>query len=184
MLSAKNASCLRRRDFGHENQVVSYRFAKTSIFASEMDSTHRTHLATQIYSEQTTVSYRTVARALKVHVNGAKRILYEFHANENGKKPHSVHATYLLAGRKKIEEQSVVKNGHVNGTDVDDEPMPSSPPPFTSSMLQSSQPDGDGQLSQREIVTTKTITLVREENLEGVLCSCSLSVTAKNSGQP
>ena len=149
-----------------------------------MDSTHRTYLATQIYSEQATVSYRTVARALKVHVNAAKRILYEFHANENGKRPYSVHATYLLAGRERIEEQSVVTNGHVNGTYVDDEPMPSSPPPFTSSMLQSSQPDGDEQLSQRETVPTKTITLVREENLEGMHCSWSPSLIAKNSGQP
>lgn len=149
-----------------------------------MDSTQRTYLATQIYSEQTTVSYRTVARALKVHVNTAKQILYEFHAHENGKKPNSIHATYLLAGTKKVEEQPSATNGHLNGTEVDDEPMPSSPPPFTSSMLQSSQQDGDGQQSPREVVPVKTITLVREESLEGMYCLHSPNVIAERCGQP
>jgi DNA polymerase delta subunit 3 len=149
-----------------------------------MDSTHRTYLATQIHSEQATVSYRTVARALKVHVNTAKRILYEFHALENGKKPNSVHATYLLAGTKKIDEPPVATNGHVNGTDADDEPMPSSPPPFTSSMLQSSQQDVDSEQPQHEMIPVKTVTLVREESLEGVHCPYSLGVIAECSGQP
>lgn len=137
-----------------------------------MDSTHRTYLATQIYSDQATVSYRNLARALKVHVNAAKRILYEFHAHENGKKPNSVHATYLLAGRKKKPEHPVATNGLVHGTEVDDEPMPSSPPPFTSSMLQSSQQDADDQQLQTEILPLKTVTLVREESLEGPHCPC------------
>ena len=147
-----------------------------------MDLTQRTYLATQIYSDQATLSYRTVARALNVHVNAAKRILYEFYAHENGKKPNSVHATYLLAGTKKTDEQPVATNGHINGTDVDDEPMPSSPPPFTSSMLQSSQQDGDGQQSQHEMVPVKTIMLVREESLEGVHCLCSPRVIAECTG--
>ena len=148
-----------------------------------MDSTQRTYLATQIYSEQATISYRTVARALKVHVNAAKRILYEFHAHENGKKPNSVHATYLLAGTKKIHEYHAATNGNVNSADVDDEPMPSSPPPFTSSMLQSSQQEGDDQRSQNEIVPITTITLVREESLEGGWCPCSPSAIAEHSVQ-
>ena len=148
-----------------------------------MDSTQRTYLATQIYSEQATISYRTVARALKVHVNAAKRILYEFHAHENGKKPNSVHATYLLAGTKKIREYAAATNGNVGGADVDDEPIPSSPPPFTSSMLQSSQQEGDDQQSQNEIVPVKTITLVREESLEGGWCPCSPSAIAEHSLQ-
>jgi len=148
-----------------------------------MDPTQRTYLATQIHSEQATISYRTVARALKVHVNAAKRILYEFHTHENGKKPNSVHATYLLAGTKKIHECPASTNGNVNGTDVDDEPIPSSPPPFTSSMLQSSQQEGDDQQSQSETVPVKTITLVREESLEGVWYPCSPSAIADHSVQ-
>jgi DNA polymerase delta subunit 3 len=135
-----------------------------------MDSTHRTYLAAQIYSEQATVSYRNVARALKVHVNTAKRILFEFHAYENGKKPNSVHATYLLAGRKKKIEPPIATNGLINGSEVDDEPMPSSPPPFTSSMLQSSPQDANDQQLQTEISPVQTVTLVREESLEGLHC--------------
>jgi DNA polymerase delta subunit 3 len=152
------------------------------MVASKMDSTQRTYLATQIYSEQATVSYRSVARALKVHVNTAKRILYEFHAHENGKKQKSVHATYLMAGTKKINEPPVATNGNINGTDVENEPIPSSPPPFTSSMLQSSQQDGDGQQLQSEIVPVNTVTLVREESLEGARSPCSPSDIAECSG--
>jgi hypothetical protein len=151
--------------------------------SSAMDSTQRTYLATQIYSEQATISYRTVARALKVHVNAAKRILYEFHAHENGKKPNSVHATYLVAGTKKTHEYHAATNGNVKGADVDDDPIPSSPPPFTSSMLQSSQQEGDDQQSQNEIVPVKTITLVQEESLEGEWYSCSPSAIAEHSVQ-
>ena len=131
-----------------------------------MESAHRTYLATQILSDQNTISYRNVARALKVHVNAAKRILYEFHAHENGKKPGSVHATYLLAGVKKPAGDHVMTNGHANGVDLDTEPIPSSPPPFTSSMLQSSQQDG--QQSQNEALHVRTVTLIREEALEGM----------------
>ena len=163
--------------------LVSRLSVSGTILASEMDSAHRTYLATQIYSEQATVSYRTVARALKVHVNTAKRILYEFHAHENGKKPNSVHATYLLAGTKKANEQHTATNGQIDGTDVDDEPMPSSPPPFTSSMLQSSQPDSNSQQLQTKIVPLKTVTIVREETFEGGHYPSSPGVIAKSSGQ-
>ena len=133
-----------------------------------MDKDIKTYLLTQIFSEQKTLSYRSVSRALKVHVNTAKRILYEFHAHENGKKPGSVQATYLLAGTKREEAKQVVTNGHVNGVGKDDdEPMPSSPPPFTSSMLQSSQPEGDGEGLGRRTFPITSITLVREESLDG-----------------
>jgi DNA polymerase delta subunit 3 len=141
--------------------------------ASAMDSRYRTYLATQIYSEQATVSYRNTARALKVHVNAAKRILYEFHSHENRKKPNSVHATYLLAGKKKSNEQPVATNEAIDRTEADDEAIPSSPPPFTSSMLQSSQQEVDCQQGQTEILPAKTVTLVREESLEGLSCPCT-----------
>ena len=131
-----------------------------------MEAAHRKYLAEQIVSEQATISYRSVARALKLHVNAAKRILYEFHEQENSKKPSSVHATYLIAGVKKTQTKAVLPNGHASNVHEDDEPIPSSPPPFTSSMLQSSQQDGASQTSYRESVSTKSITLVREEGLE------------------
>ena len=139
-----------------------------------MESAHRTYLATQIFSEQATVSYRSAARALKLHVNAAKRTLYEFHAHENRRKPGSVHATYLLAGTRKPEEKPPAVSGHANGVKGDEEPIPSSPPPFTSSMLESSQPGENTQQVEHEIVPVKNILLVREEALQGVFSSgCS-----------
>jgi DNA polymerase delta subunit 3 len=132
---------------------------------------HRQWLAEQVLSDQQTVSYRTLARALKVHVNAAKRMLYEFHTSENAKKPGSVHATYLLAGIKQIEEHPLPPNGQNGNNKHDDDPMPSSPPPFTSSMMQSSQQDGDGQ--EAGIPSIRTVTLVREESLDGII-TCKL----------
>ena len=141
-----------------------------------MDSAQRTYLATQIFSEQATVSYRSVARALKLHVNTAKKLLGEFKETENGKRPGSVCATYLISGVKKVVGVEQKTNGIGNGTSKprkgesgEDEEMydiASSPPPFTSSMLQSSQQDGGETV--REAVRMKTITLVREDGLEGI----------------
>ena len=130
-----------------------------------MEAAHRKYLAEQIISEHATISYRSVARALKTHVNAAKRILYEFYEHENSKKPGSVHATYLIAGTKKTPTKTTLTNRHANGLNEDDEPIPSSPPPFTSSMLQSSQHDGASQASYQESVPVKSVTLVREEGL-------------------
>jgi DNA polymerase delta subunit 3 len=116
------------------------------------------YLATEILSEQRTLSYRNVARAQKVHANTAKCMLYEFYDDQTKRKPGSLYATYLIAGVKRREKPA--QNG-TNGVHDDDEPVPSSPPPFSSSMLQPSQHDNE------ETVPRKTITLVREESLEG-----------------
>jgi DNA polymerase delta subunit 3 len=107
-----------------------------------------------------------LARALKVHVNAAKRMLYDFHAHENAKKPGSIHATYLLAGTQKVQEKPALSNGR-KSTKLEDEPVPSSPPPFTSSMLQSSQQNGDDEEAERSSI--RIITLAREESLDGML---------------
>jgi DNA polymerase delta subunit 3 len=115
------------------------------------------YLATEILSEQRTVSYRNVARAQKVHVNVAKCMLYDFYDKQSKRKPGCVYATYLVAGTKRVEQK---QNG-VNGHD-EDVHMPSSPPPFTSSMLEPSQQ------SEPEVMSVRTITLVREESLEAI----------------
>lgn len=133
-----------------------------------MAAPHRQWLAAQVLSDQQTVTYRTIARAFKVHVNAAKRMLYDFHANENAKKPDSVHATYLLAGVKQVKEEPAPTNRE-NGTQHEDEPVPSSPPPFPSSMLHSSQQNGDCE--DAEVPLIRTITLVREESLDGMIDS-------------
>lgn len=124
-----------------------------------------TYLATQVISEQRTISYRTLSRALKVHVNVAKCMLYEFYEHENKKKAGSVYATYILSGVKKLSQKPETTNGHANGSGEDEIP-PSSPPPFPSSMLDASHDDQTIQLAERLTVPVKTITLVREELLD------------------
>jgi DNA polymerase delta subunit 3 len=80
-------------------------------------------------------------------------MLYEFHQNQNAKKPGTVHATYLLAGTKSKE---------INGTDGaqkdgEDEYMQSSP--FVSSSMP--QPT-----EETEEISVLSVSLVKEEDLE------------------
>jgi len=122
-------------------------------------------LAAEVISEQNTISYRNLSRALKVHCNAAKCMLFEFHQKENKKKSGSVHATYLLAGTKKLQRihgHDGPKSADTNG----DVPMPSSPPLPPSSMPAASQTTQKLQEAAR--VPVKTITLCREDDLEAV----------------
>lgn len=125
-----------------------------------MSSDFKVYLATELISDQKTVSYRHVSRHLKVHVNAAKCMLYEFYTKENKKKPSSVYATYLIAGTKKVSfEPNLSKDTDDHNT------LPSSPHGLQSSMPAASQAtEVDEQLQAR--VKTKHITLAREELLE------------------
>jgi hypothetical protein len=82
-------------------------------------------------------------------------MLFEFHKKQNAKKPKSVHATYLLTGKKHTSEHT---NG-INGKDGDDMVMRSSP--FMSSMPEPEEPE-EAPISKTSIV------LVREEELESM----------------
>jgi DNA polymerase delta subunit 3 len=84
------------------------------------------------------------------------RVLYEFHRNENAKKPATVHATYIISGIQKAPEPAPT-NGHAND---EDEMMQSSP------YLPSSMPNED---EASDSIRTASIILVREEDLEGSL---------------
>lgn len=79
-------------------------------------------------------------------------MLYEFHTKQNSRKPKSVHATYLLAGKKGPPGP----NNSLNGRDGDDIVMRSSP--FMSSL--------PGLEEQEKLVSKTSIVLVREEELE------------------
>ncbi|CAG8235222.1 unnamed protein product [Penicillium salamii] len=81
------------------------------------------------------------------------RILYEFHRNENAKKPATVHATYVISGIQKTPEPAPTND---NGND-EDEVMASSP------YLPSSMPNQGETLDS---VLTASIVVVREEDLE------------------
>ncbi|KAI9756049.1 MAG: hypothetical protein M4579_004019 [Chaenotheca gracillima] len=122
-----------------------------------MAEKYKEFLAANLLSEGRIVTYRSLSRALKVHVNKAKQMLYEFHRQQNTKKPKSLYATYLLSGTRYLTESSIT-NGKPT-IDGEDEIMQSSP--FMSSSMQN-------QEDERQSTPVHTVTLVREEDLENV----------------
>ncbi|KAI4227508.1 MAG: hypothetical protein L6R36_002348 [Xanthoria steineri] len=110
----------------------------------------RTFLAQQ-------VSYRNLSRELKVHSNVAKRLLFQFHKQQNSKKPGSVHAVYLVAGY--ISPVTPTSSAQYEQADGEDAHMQSSP------FMSSSMPQQD---EEEEQLAVKTVTLCREEDLEEV----------------
>jgi len=82
-------------------------------------------------------------------------MLYDFHRNQNAKKPGTIHATYLLAGTKRVEAP-LPSNGAKK--DGDDDYMQSSP------FMGSSMPQPEEGTGESSVLS---ITLVREEDLEG-----------------
>jgi DNA polymerase delta subunit 3 len=84
------------------------------------------------------------------------RMLYEFHRQQNGKKPGSVHATYLISGCRRRHDPTFSRRDLVK--DGEDEYMQSSP--FRSSPVQQI----DGVVEESPVLS---ITLVKEENLTG-----------------
>ena len=87
------------------------------------------------------------------------RMLYEFHRNENAKKPSSVNAIYVIAGAQKPPEPLPTNGTQAkHGGDDEDEIMQSSP------YLPSSMPNQD---AAADAVASTAIILVREEDLEG-----------------
>ena len=83
-------------------------------------------------------------------------MLYDFHHQQNAKKPGTLHATYLLSGTKR-EEESAHTDRDVKMGDGDDHIQSS--PFMASSMPQIQESSGE--------TAVLSITLVREEDLEG-----------------
>jgi DNA polymerase delta subunit 3 len=86
------------------------------------------------------------------------RMLYEFHRLQNGKKPGSIHAIYLVAGTKQKSAPMII-NGSAT-RDGADELMQSSP------YRSSPNPDTDDPLEDSPVLS---VTLVREADLQGML---------------
>ncbi len=84
-------------------------------------------------------------------------MLYEFHRTQNARKPGCLHASYLVGGVRKPQTNSST-NG-INGRNGEDISMQSS------SFLSSSMPEQEEEI---EKIPVTTITLAREEDLEGV----------------
>ncbi|KAK3306930.1 DNA polymerase subunit Cdc27 [Chaetomium strumarium] len=114
-----------------------------------MDSYNK-FLAENVLTEDKVVTYRLLSRALQVHVNTAKQMLYDFHRSQNAKRPGAVHATYLVYGTKIAAHGPPAAQ---NGSDGDVE-MASSP--RDAKML-------------TEAVPTSTLSLVPEERLKETL---------------
>ncbi|KAJ8067777.1 hypothetical protein OCU04_003378 [Sclerotinia nivalis] len=115
----------------------------------------RSYLAASILTEDKVVTYRLLSRVLKVHVNAAKEMLFEFHRVQNAKKPGTIHATYLIAGTKRKQAPTAIEVEK----DGEDYYMPSSP------FVGSSMPQPDGGTGQGSILS---ITLAREEDLDTI----------------
>ena len=126
----------------------------------------KTFLATEVISEGRTISYRNLSRALKVHVNAAKCMLFEFYEKENKKRSGSVYAIYLLSGKKRKDVLADGNDATPKATNGD-VPMPSSPPPFPSSSMPGAS-QATEQLEERYQISVKTITLCRQEQLQTV----------------
>lgn len=84
------------------------------------------------------------------------RLLFQFHKQQNSKKPGSVHAVYLVTGY--IVPVTPTSSAHFEQADGEDAHMQSSP------FMSSSMPQ---QEEEEERLSVKTVTLCREEDLEG-----------------
>ncbi|KAJ8128832.1 hypothetical protein O1611_g4801 [Lasiodiplodia mahajangana] len=114
---------------------------------------YKQYLAQKILTEDQVVTYRLLSRALKVHVNTAKEMLYDFHKWQNDKRPDTLHATYIIFGTKSIpmqQQQQQQQDGDVEMTDS-----------------QMSEDAEDAPLS--DLVPTHTLSLVSQEQLEETL---------------
>jgi DNA polymerase delta subunit 3 len=80
-------------------------------------------------------------------------MLFEFHRVQNGKKPGSIHAVYMIAGQKREQAQNISNGDHIKKEDA---------------YMQSSPPEKPS-LSQPRVVEDipiLSITIAREEDIE------------------
>ncbi|KAI6247549.1 hypothetical protein HI914_04111 [Erysiphe necator] len=120
-------------------------------------SDYKNYLAASILTEQKIVTYRLLSRALKVHVNTAKEMLFDFHQKQNAKNPGTIHATYLIIGTRQdkdiLENSDRADHGTFEDGFIQSSPYTCSPPSISDDSVN---------------VQVKTITLVRETDLENI----------------
>lgn len=100
---------------------------------------------------------RTTPPSRRENADRGFRMLYDFHRQQNAKKPGTLHATYLISGTKR-EEEAVPTNGDVKMEDSND--YIQSSPFVASSMPQVVESTG--------ATSVLSITLAREEDLDGM----------------
>ncbi|KAF8471987.1 DNA polymerase subunit Cdc27 [Kalaharituber pfeilii] len=143
---------------------------------------HKKYLREVLISDGKTITYRQLSRALKVHVNVAKEMLYEFHKDLNLRKPRSCHATYILSGLRNAsastssegDTKAGVATAAGTGTE-EDQYMQSSPFELSqgSSSMEVDSRDGadsgNGKGKRQQVrKLVRTIVLVPEERVEEV----------------
>ncbi|KAH7327853.1 DNA polymerase subunit Cdc27 [Stachybotrys elegans] len=103
---------------------------------------YKKYLADRLLSEEQPITYRLLSRALNIHVNTAKEVLYDFHKQQNSVQAGSIHATYIVYGTRSAGSASQAGDVEMAGSAAD---------------------------SEAEEVPCKTLTLVNEDNLKAVL---------------
>ncbi|KAH0389987.1 hypothetical protein KCU89_g16088, partial [Aureobasidium melanogenum] len=91
-----------------------------------MANDYSEYLSANVLNDGQTVSYRTLSRALRVHNNLAKQMLYDFHRSQNNKLPKSLHATYLVTGTQSLLPQQA-ENDTLESQDASDKTLQASP---------------------------------------------------------
>ncbi|KAI1822274.1 DNA polymerase subunit Cdc27 [Xylaria intraflava] len=114
---------------------------------------YKQYLAQKILTEDQVITYRLLSRALKVRVNTAKEMLYDFHKWQNDKRPGTLHATYIIYGTKARPEH---QDGDLEMTDS-----------------QASQTSDDMDFPLSDLVPTYTLTLATQEQLQETMSQYS-----------
>ncbi|KAI0198092.1 DNA polymerase subunit Cdc27 [Astrocystis sublimbata] len=120
---------------------------------------YKQYLAQKLFTEDQLVTYRLLSRALGIHVNRAKEMLYDFHKWQNEKKPSAVYATYVVYGTKSSRpakpetdgEDVEMTDSQMSVDDAFDAPYIDMVPSYTLSLVR--QEDLDEALSQYTEVT-------------------------------
>ncbi|KAH0547723.1 hypothetical protein FGG08_000213 [Glutinoglossum americanum] len=121
-----------------------------------MTAKYKEYLASAITNDGSIITYRALSRALKIHVNVAKELLYEFHRQQSSKDPASIHATYLLTGIRRASNTDAAAHGEDTRMAQDDYTQSS---PFISSSIPTHEATDDN-------IFIKSVMLVHENELE------------------
>ncbi|KAK6008028.1 hypothetical protein QM012_004842 [Aureobasidium pullulans] len=138
-------------------------------------------LSANVLNDGQTVSYRTLSRALRVHNNLAKQMLYDFHRSQNKKQPNSVHATYLVTGTHPLPPQQA------ESLDASDKTLQTSPAHQTpsayraTSLLLVDQDDLDSAKSTFDDVLSIHIYSIQSSKINDlhVLTECNRAIMAE-----
>ncbi|KAI1426649.1 DNA polymerase subunit Cdc27 [Xylaria sp. FL1777] len=102
---------------------------------------YKQYLAQKILTEDQVVTYRLLSRALKIHVNTAKEMLYDFHKWQNDKRPGALHAIYMIYGTKSrpVQQDEDVEMTDSQVSEAMDAPFSDLVPTYSLSLVSQEQ---------------------------------------------